>query len=143
MSKQWWSGLAKRWLSPTMSAARRPRRRDWRLGLEELEDRSVPATIAVTTAANVVSNDADFSSVTALQSNPGSDGLISLREAIKAANANPDDDTIQLQAFTTYTFNAVDNYWYGPNALPAISTHITIEGNGATLVRDPERSNTT
>src|SRR5262249_51805786 len=60
-----------------------------------------------------------------------------LREAILAANANPDADTITLQANTTYNFAraAVDNFWYGPNALPAISSPITIEGNGATLNR--------
>ncbi len=35
----------------------------------------------------------------------------------------------------TYTFSAADNYWYGPNALPAITSDITIVGNGATLTR--------
>src|SRR5207244_583818 len=29
------------------------------------------------------------------------------------------------------------NFWYGPNGLPAISSQITIEGNGATIARDP------
>ena len=40
--------------------------------------------------------------------------------------------TIQLQN-QTYTMTSVDNYWYGPNALPPIATNIIIEGNGATL----------
>ena len=41
--------------------------------------------------------------------------------------------TIQLQTNTSYTLATVDNWWYGPNALPPIATTIIIEGNGATL----------
>lgn len=41
-------------------------------------------------------------------------------------------NTITLSA-VTYTFNQIDNYWYGPNALPPIASAITIEGNGALL----------
>jgi Bacterial Ig-like domain (group 3)/Divergent InlB B-repeat domain len=40
--------------------------------------------------------------------------------------------TIQLQN-QTYVMAAVDNWWYGPNALPPIARTIVIEGNGATL----------
>jgi hypothetical protein len=40
--------------------------------------------------------------------------------------------TIQLQN-QTYTMASVDNYWYGPNAMPPIATNIIIEGNGAML----------
>src|ERR1019366_10474065 len=40
--------------------------------------------------------------------------------------------TIQLQN-QTYVMATVDNYWYGPNALPPIASSIIIEGNGATL----------
>src|SRR5204863_3361763 len=32
--------------------------------------------------------------------------------------------------------NAVDNDWYGPDGLPAISSDVTIEGNGAVIARD-------
>jgi hypothetical protein len=41
--------------------------------------------------------------------------------------------TIQLQTNQSYTLATVDNYWYGPNALPPIASTIIIEGNGATL----------
>jgi hypothetical protein len=41
--------------------------------------------------------------------------------------------TIQLQANQTYTMATVNNWWYGPNALPPIATTIVIQGNGATL----------
>jgi predicted outer membrane repeat protein len=45
-------------------------------------------------------------------------------------------DTISLAANCTYTLTAVDNTdVFGPNGLPAISTQLTIEGNGATITR--------
>jgi len=47
-------------------------------------------------------------------------------------NPGPGVNTISLSA-TTYTFTQIDNYWYGPNALPPIASAITIEGNGALL----------
>src|SRR5262245_38339775 len=84
--------------------------------LESLEDRLAPATFDV--AAGDVG------------------GLVA---AIKAANdesLNPGPDTINLTR-STYLFTAANNNWYGPNALPAISSTITINGNGATLLRDP------
>lgn len=56
-------------------------------------------------------------------------GLIA---AINTANANPDPDTITLTC-STYSFTTVNNFWYGPNALPEIKSDITIEGDGATL----------
>src|SRR5262249_7306142 len=61
---------------------------------------------------------------------------ISLRDAINIANNTPGPDTIALAAFQHYKLDQVDNYWYGPNGLPAISSKITIRGNGATIVRD-------
>src|SRR5262249_324764 len=33
---------------------------------------------------------------------------------------------------STYTFTAPADFWYGPDALPAVSSDITINGNGAT-----------
>ena len=56
------------------------------------------ATTTVTTLGDVVSADADLSSVAALNANAGSDGVISLREAIIASNANADADVIHLGA---------------------------------------------
>jgi len=55
-------------------------------------------SVTVTTLDDVVSADADLSSVAALNANAGSDGVISLREAIIASNANADADVIYLGA---------------------------------------------
>jgi hypothetical protein len=65
--------------------------------------------------------------------------VTSLRAAIASANSTPAPDTIRLGRGCTYTFTSPDpqNSWYGPNALPPIASDITIEGNGATLLRDP------
>lgn len=62
----------------------------------------------------------------------------SLRAAIEESNAGGGPDTIVLQAGQTYTFSSadLDPLGYGPNALPRITTVITIEGNGATLTSD-------
>ncbi len=57
-----------------------------------------------------------------------------LINAINTANATAGADTIALFN-TTYTFSTPDNYWYGPDALPAITSDITIQGNGATIAR--------
>ena len=64
--------------------------------------------------------------------NPGS-----LVSAIEAANAAPGPDTVELVAGCVYRFVKADNTWYGPSALPAIGSDITIEGNGATIARAP------
>src|SRR3954451_21049622 len=55
----------------------------------------------------------------------------SLIGTVKAANDLVDPDTIELGAGCAYTVTAVDNSWYGPNGLPAISGDLTIEGHGA------------
>ena len=57
--------------------------------------------------------------------------------AITMANSQAGADTLQLAAGCTYTLTAANNNWYGPNGLPPISSTITIEGNGATIQRDP------
>ncbi|MBX7219709.1 MAG: glycoside hydrolase [Blastocatellia bacterium] len=60
-------------------------------------------------------------------------GLIS---AITTANSNgAGQDTIVLAPESTYTFTGVNNFVFGPNALPAITSNIVIEGNGATITR--------
>ena len=58
--------------------------------------------ITVTTTADTLDGDANTNNLADLAANPGADGEISLREAIKAANNDPDADTIFLQA-GTYT----------------------------------------
>lgn len=59
--------------------------------------------------------------------------------AVNTANGNGEADTIVLGG-GTYTYAAPNNYWYGPNALPAISSVILIEGNGSIIQRDPASS---
>jgi hypothetical protein len=59
----------------------------------------------------------------------------SLAAAINDANVASSASTIQLGAGCTYTLTKIDNYWYGPNGLPAIASAITIDGNGATIAR--------
>ena len=69
-----------------------------------------------------------------------------LIDAVDAANTSAGADTITLAAGCVYTFTAPNQMgatdptrfnWYGPNALPAIASAITIEGNGATIERSP------
>ncbi len=65
-------------------------------------------------------------------------GVAGLVAAVNTANnevVNPGGDTIILASACVYTLTNVDNWWYGPNALPAIASAITIEGNGATITR--------
>lgn len=71
-------------------------------------------------------------------------GLIAV---IHQANAASGKDEINLAANGTYTFNAIDNEVieivngqpaaFGANAMPQIDSNITINGNGATIQRDP------
>ena len=59
----------------------------------------------------------------------------SLVSAIDQANASLGPDTVELGAGCLYLLTDVNNNWYGPNGLPAISSNVTIEGNGATIAR--------
>src|SRR5215207_4169065 len=61
----------------------------------------------------------------------------SLVNAINLANTNAGPDVVSMGTGCRYTLTgAANNNWYGPNGLPAISSEITIEGNGATIDRD-------
>ena len=62
--------------------------------------------------------------------------------ALQTASAGPPSDTtiINLQAGSTYTLAAVNNFWYGPDGLPPIDSIVFIHGNGATLARDTSSS---
>lgn len=68
--------------------------------------------------------------------------VAALKTAINTANAGSivDQYNLRLAAGATYDFTAPDNYWFGPNALPAISSNLTIDGQGATLRRAPSSS---
>ncbi|MDQ6949832.1 MAG: hypothetical protein M3256_27175, partial [Actinomycetota bacterium] len=43
--------------------------------------------------------------------------------------------TMDLTPRCTYVLTGPDNYWYGPNGLPAIASAVTIDGHGATVAR--------
>ena len=73
---------------------------------------------------------ADTLTIADLSSADNLDGLISLPEAIIAANNTAGADTIILQVDSVYEITTPNNYWYGPNALPPITSQITILGNG-------------
>jgi hypothetical protein len=64
----------------------------------------------------------------------GSGDVQCLIAAIDQANAHPSKTTIRL-AGGTYGLTAVNNDTNGPNALPSITTRITIDAGGATLER--------
>jgi hypothetical protein len=89
-----------------------------RLVLEALEDRLVP-TAAATNTLTVAAGD-----------------TATLIADITAANASGTPTTINLTQ-STYDFTSANNSTFGPNALPAVTGNITINGNGAVLMRDP------
>ena len=67
----------------------------------------------------------------------GFDPGLGLVAAIDAANADgPGPHTINLAANCHYQLEAANNFWYGPNALPPITSDITINGNGAQIERN-------
>ncbi|NJL69597.1 MAG: DUF4347 domain-containing protein [Microcoleus sp. SM1_3_4] len=90
--------------------------------------------IAIDTQKNYSSVLATFTVPAGDTSNTGTGTTGGLVWAINQANATPEPDTIVLGG-GTYSFATVNNWWYGPNALPAIASDITIEGNGANLTR--------
>jgi hypothetical protein len=60
-----------------------------------------------------------------------------LVNAINTANGNGEADTLVLASGCAYTLTAVNNTDpdYGPNGLPVITSDITVNGNGSTIVR--------
>ena len=91
-----------RWLKrrSKLRAARRRQnlrsQRPARLMYERLEDRVLLSTVIVDTVTDV--DDGDTSSIAALIATPGADTVISLREAIIAANA----DSVLTQPLLVY-----------------------------------------
>jgi len=90
------------------------------------------AAVAVPLAA-VASGGSAFGATISVPCNGGNPAA--LIAAIKAANGTPTADTINVAAGCTYVFNAPDNTTDGGNALPVITTPITINGSGVTLQR--------
>jgi hypothetical protein len=108
-----WSMLMTLWLALTPPAPRQaPRRRNLRLTLEQLEDRTVPSTLSAASVGDLIAD-------------------------INAANAGGGSNTIMLAANTAFTLTAVDNSTAGPTGLPVIAAgdNLTIVGNGDTLAR--------
>ncbi|MHB1425693.1 MAG: hypothetical protein ACYC3I_21195, partial [Gemmataceae bacterium] len=157
----WLNELWTHWIGRTNRQARRQRltrrssspkqRRTLRcvqLNLQPLEDRVTPsAPINVNDVSGGMDNPANVT-VSTLGSTSG--GKVTLIDAINAANNTsataggsyvinlPSNATITFSQplnNTTITSNNVvqDQNWYGPDALPAITSSITIEGNGDTL----------
>ena len=107
----------------------RDRRGGLRARIEDLEPRALLATINVGSTADVANYPAGvkISGLTV-------PAAVTLIDAIHAANNTGGRNTIVLQRLT-YALGKVDNAWYGPNGLPAISSDVTINGNGATIER--------
>ncbi len=120
----------------TRKIARRVRRVG--LGLECLETRLTPSTVTLN-----VNDNRDVLDNAANVTVSGLGSQVSLRDAINAANNTAAGDTyvINLQANATYDLTQIDNYWYGPDGLPAISSNIILQGNGATIQRDSTATN--
>ncbi len=59
----------------------------------------------------------------------------SLIAAIRQANTATGPDAVRLGQRCTYALGNPDNGWYGPTALPAIASDVTVEGNGSTITR--------
>ncbi|MGH7172244.1 MAG: hypothetical protein ACRELF_09085 [Gemmataceae bacterium] len=102
--------LAQRWFGlrgqrtsssrPTVAARRRVR-----LSPEILEDRTVPTVF-----------------------NVGPGDVSTLIADINAANSNDQSNVINLANNSTYELRGIDNSWFGPDGLPAISSNLTISG---------------
>ncbi len=86
-------------------------------------------------AAPAVASDGNRTALTSATIRVPCTGGSPLVAAINGANTGG-PGTIILRHGCTYTLNAPDNYWYGPNGLPPIASAITIEGNGATIARE-------
>jgi hypothetical protein len=95
------------------------------LALEGLEERAVPAGIAVTNVNDVVNG--DTSSITALEDTPGADG-ISLREAVTAAKNTGGDNVV---AFTGPMFEMEQTITLGSQLDLTNAGSITILGPAA------------
>ena len=97
---------------PTPVRSVRFRRRAVRLGLEQLEDRSVPANFSAANISDLVND-------------------------INLANQNAEADTITLAPGATFTLTTWDNWTDNTNGLPQITAgdNLTIVGNGDIIER--------
>ncbi len=114
------------------------------LRTEQLEDRANPATVTVTTLADVI--DGDVTSPAALAAAPGLDGLISLAEAMRAADADAAADTIVFAPALARGTVSLTGATTDPRSNPTdpasagvsefvVTTPITISGTGQVIER--------
>ena len=90
--------------------------------------------ITVTTTNDTLDGDANTNNLADLAANPGADGEISLREAIIAANNDPDADTIFLQP-GTYTLSGGDLVITEDLSIRGANANTTaVDGNAADRV---------
>jgi len=115
------------------------------------------AVLTLTTAALLLALSgvplAHAAGITVTTTNPNiaADGQCSLIEAMVNANADAQTyadcpagsgaDTIFLPADSTLLLTAVNNYDINAIGLPVVTSALTIEGNGATIQRDPTAPN--
>lgn len=107
-------------------------------GARGMRIRTGLACMIIGVGASSVSAASTASAASFRASCAGTTGSVaSLVAAIDSANAAPGPDTVSLGPGCTYALSSIDNYWYGPNGLPAISSPVTIQGNGSTITRGP------
>jgi hypothetical protein len=95
--------------------------------------RSILAALLMTVSASL------FAATFHIGCTGTTDDIAELVAAIDFANDEqdfPGTDTIQLSPVCVYVLAQANNFWYGPNALPAVQSSIIFEGNGSTLKRD-------
>ncbi len=93
-------------------------------------------TLLAVAAASGYANSAVATAVYSISKPVASGDVAGLISAIQTFNAIG-GGTIDLAPGGTYTISAPSDWWYGPNAFPAVSSAITINGNGATIIRAP------
>lgn len=106
---------------------------------------SLGITLALLRLLNYLTHPVYASSFDLTSDCPGGMGNVSaLINAINQANSNGQPDVIILAASCTYTLTGVGDTIenaFGQTGLPAITSTITISGNGATILRDVSSSN--
>ena len=90
------------------------------------------AAVAAVVVAGTITVSSAAASAPTVPCSAGGAGLVS---AVKKADNGTGPKTITLAHGCTYTLTAPSDYWYGPDALPAITTTVVIEGNGAKIAR--------